>query len=78
MTESCSGSDSNARFGQAVGFEIACQLRQMSDNEYQELVNVWLDKVKKTCYEDVKTRVEGEYVGGLDLDFSKCVAQRPY
>lgn len=50
----------------------------MSDMEYTELVNVWLEKVKNTCYEDVKTRVDGDYVGGLDLDFSGFVAQRPY
>ena len=50
----------------------------MSEKEYKELVDVWLEKVKETCYEDVQTRVEGEYVGGLNLDFSEFVAQRPY
>lgn len=62
----------------AFGFEIAYQLRRMSDKDYKDLVDVWLEKVKTTCYEDVKTRVVGEYDGDLNLDFSEFVAQRGY
>lgn len=78
MTSAYNGENNFAANAQAFGFEIAYQLRQMSDTEYKKLVDVWLEKVKTTCYEDVQTRVEGEYVGGLDLDFSEFVAQRPY